>query len=415
MDSTIPIIAASCIVLISLASADGGQPADIKALSKEVNADIRAVEKMTDKNAAVAKIAEIRKKIDAMQKLDPAYFELRGLETKYKRLTNIYGAPAGAAAPAAKPAPSAGQAASSPDRDQGLKDWQEISQLRRGFLKEVETVIPSYVKNVIYSDLDIDQVVAKIRSLQAQAPGVKARLEAFRKKYGSDPDEIDRKMEDLNPGNQRPPDSAGRCFTELSNGLVNLEEAPKIEAKKILTGVLSSLDRIENFVADTERDRRYQELEAVIQKGLKFNPQDAELREWALKIKTLRQKSQSDIEKALDAARFPGHMTGFAGPGSVEQLAASCVKYFNESDPAQTTVKVSIAGNWVVAKQNIFGEPIQWGLPIWAVGYKNDNREIARVFKLTIMTGEGLGISKSPPWTGQWVGDSYRMRTANIK
>ncbi|MBN1895584.1 hypothetical protein JW906_13885 [bacterium] len=415
MSTEIPFIAASCILLLSLASADGGQPVDIKVLCKEVNADIRAVEKMRDKDTAVAKIAEIRKKIDAIAKLDPGYFELRGLETKYKRLTGIYGAPAGTAAPAAKPAPDPGRSASSPEREQALKDWQEISQLRRGFLKDVETVIPSYVKNVIYSDSDIDEVIAKIRSFQAQAPGVKARLEAFRKKYGSDPDEIDRKMEDLKPGNQRPPDSAGRCFSELSNGLTNLEEAPKIEAKKILAGVLSSLDRIENFIADTERDRRYQELEASIQKGLKFNPQDAELKEWALKIKTLRQKSQADIEKSLDAARFPGHMTGFAGPGGVDELAASCVKYFNESDPSQTTVKVSIAGNWVVAKENIFGEPVQWGLPIWAVGYKNDNREIARVFKLTILTGEALGISKSPPWTGQWVGDSYRMRTANIK
>jgi hypothetical protein len=75
---------------------------------------------------------------------------------------------------------------------------------------------------------------------------------------------------------------------------------------------------------------------------------------------------------------------------------------------------VSIAGNWVSAKKNIFGETIQWGLPIWAASVHNDSKDIARVFKLTVLTAEELGVKKSPPWTEQWVGDSYRMRAKNI-
>jgi len=43
---------AFCLSSACLSLADGAQPADIKALAREVNADIRKVDNMTDKAAA---------------------------------------------------------------------------------------------------------------------------------------------------------------------------------------------------------------------------------------------------------------------------------------------------------------------------------------------------------------------------
>jgi hypothetical protein len=415
-----------CVIRVSYAV-----QADIKALAKEINNDMRALEKMQKGDAAAARLAEIRVKIDKMRSIDPSYFEIRVIETKYKRLTSIYGVKE-QAAPAAK-SPSTGPATAAPkqstvsnaEKEQALQDWEAIVALKKDFVTRLEEVIPTYVKNIIYTESDADAVLAKIAALRKEAPAVKAKVVAFSAKYGNTADEIDRKIYDLtpkdnsvgmyDPKNQRPSDSPGHCFTELSNGLTNLEEAPKIEAKRILTNVLQNLDLIEGFVVDTARDKRYAQVEQKLQLALQFNPDDAEVKEWLTKIRGMRAQSKLDIEKALDNARFPGHMSGFAGPGSVTDLAASCLKYFNQNSQGETTVAVSVAGNWVVAKRNIFGNPIQWGLPIWAVSYKPDNKEIARVFKLTILTNEGLGIAKSPPWTGVWVGDSYRMRTKNIK
>jgi hypothetical protein len=258
-------------------------------------------------------------------------------------------------------------------------------------------------------------VVAKIAALRKKAPAVKQQLEAFRAKYGSDPDKIDDAMEQaLASGGNRPAESAGNCFTKLSDGLTNLDEAPKIEAKRILSDALERMALIESFIADTERDKRYALADEKIRMGLKFNPADPELKAWAAKIPALRQKSKADIEKTMDAAAFPGPMAGFAGPGNPAQLVASLKTYFNQKDGSQTTLAVNIAGNWVVAKRNIFGDPIQWGLPIWAASVKKDSPEIAQVFKLTVLTEEGLGVQKSPPWTGEWVGDSFRMRARNV-
>ncbi len=414
---SIPWISAAVFSLsvICLSFAEGTQTVDIKALAKEVNADIRKVENMSDKAAARAAVAEIHAKIEKIRSLDPNFFELRALDSKYKRLVNIYGGAAAATpqtAPSTKPASSAGQGAT----DQATNDWADLAALHKSFIGRLDEVIPHYVKNVIYSDRNVDEVLAKIAALRAEAPAVKAKVDAFSQKYGRDRNGIDDKMEEFrNPQNQRPSPPAGECFEELSNGLTNLEEAPKLEAKKILTAAIQNIDQIESFTADTERDKRYEQIDAKLRLGLKFNPADQEIKDWLVKIAALRQKSKADIEKSMDEAQFPARFAPFSGPGNAAELEAACVTYFNATDPSQTTVKVHLAGDWIVAKKNMFGEPIQWGLPIWAVGYHNNEKEIARVFKMTMITGEALGIAKSPPWTGAWVGDSYRMRTKNIR
>jgi hypothetical protein len=414
MSSIVTIgVAAFSLSLICLSLADGAPPADIKALAKEVNADIRKVENMRDKEAAKAAVAEIHAKIEKIRSMDPNFIELRALDSKYKRLVNIYGG-----GPAASSAPPATAAASrAPEgEDKATNDWTNFAALHKSYVPRLEQVIPTHVKSVIYTEANAEGVIGQITALRKEAPYVKGQLEAFAAKYGRDRNGIDDKMEKLrNPQNPRPSPPAGECFEELSNGLTNLEEAPKLEAKKLLTAAIQNLDRIESFTADTERDKRYAQVDAKLRLGLKFNPADQEIKDWIVKIKTLRVKSKADMEKTMDDARFPAAFADFTGPGNAAELAASCVKYFNESDPSQTTVKVHVAGNWVVAKTNIFGEPIQWGLPVWAAGCHNNEKEISRVFKMTMITGEGLGIAKSPPWTGAWVGDSFRMRTANIR
>jgi hypothetical protein len=400
------------ISLICLSLAESAQPADAKALAREVNAEIRKAENMTDKAAAKTAVAAIHAKIEKIRSMDPNFFELRALDSKYKRLVNIFGGGAPATAPPAASSASPEGAGT----DNATNDWTNITVLHKNFIGRLEQIIPTHVKNVIYSEGNVDQVLAQISALRAEAPSVKTYVESFAKKYGRDRNGINDKMEQLrNPKNPRPSPTAGECFEELSDGLTNLEEAPKLEAKKILAAAVQNIDKIESFTADTERDKRYGQVDAKLRLALKFNPADQQIKDWIAKIAAMRVKSKADIETAIDGAQFPAAFAGFTGPGNSAELAASCVKYFNASDPSQTTVQVRITGNWVVAKKNIFGEPVQWGLPIWAVGYHNDNKDIARVIKMTMITGEGLGIAKSPPWTGAWVGDSFQMRTKNIR
>jgi len=101
-------------------------------------------------------------------------------------------------------------------------------------------------------------------------------------------------------------------------------------------------------------------------------------------------------------------------PGKPADLVAAAQKYFTATYPKEKVLQVTVAGNWFVAKQNIFGQPIQWGLPIYCASQQSEPG-ICRVFKSSVLTGTGLGIAKAPPFTDHWTSDSYRMLNSNLK
>ena len=66
------------------------------------------------------------------------------------------------------------------------------------------------------------------------------------------------------------------------------------------------------------------------------------------------------------------------------------------------------------SKQNIFGQPIQWALPIYCASQQSE-AGVCRVFKSSVLTATGLGIAKAPPFTDHWTGDSFRILVSNLK
>ncbi len=130
----------------------------------------------------------------------------------------------------------------------------------------------------------------------------------------------------------------------------------------------------------------------------------------------------ADEKKAnasLDAGTWEPHFSGFQGPGNVNKLADSALKWF-ESDAGWTKDKnpiaVRINGDWRVAKKNRDGDPISWGLPIEAAFLRHKDRDSntdeAWVYRLTIVTQDA---KKAPPWKTAWVGSNRQMRASNIK
>jgi hypothetical protein len=131
-------------------------------------------------------------------------------------------------------------------------------------------------------------------------------------------------------------------------------------------------------------------------------------------VQASRKKSQADVQKALESARFPANVSSFAGPGKIPELAADVKTYFAGAYPKEKVLAVSVSGGWVTTKHNILGQPIQWGLPVFCASQQNEPG-ICRVFKMTVLTGVGVDIAKAPPFTDHWTGDSYRMMIVNLK
>jgi hypothetical protein len=169
-----------------------------------------------------------------------------------------------------------------------------------------------------------------------------------------------------------------------------------------------------DFFMDTRRDEQFAAAEAELNRAKRFNPQDSEITQALASVQANRKKSQADIQKALEAARFPANVSGFSGPGSLSDLTAAVKTYYAGAYPKEKLLAVSVSGNWTATRHNILGQPIQWGLPVFCASQQNEEG-VCRVFKMTVLTGIGQAIPKAPPFTDHWTGDSYRMKITNLK
>jgi hypothetical protein len=392
--------------------------ADTRALATKAKAALRAAENTNDQAVLKAKLDEAQGLIDQIKAADPKYAELGVMENKHRYLSSGLKASQAQAAQA--------QAEASIDWAwvrQVVADWEALEKMNKDLFQKTSRFFPND-QNIAYTKEQTDQVLTLAADVtKNDQPRILAFLKDFTARYGEPGEATDRKIFDLTPKdpkkgmydevNQRPSELPSRCHQELVNRLAWVRENPRLEAKRILNTVSQLMAQID-FKTDTERDKRYVEHEVELNRALRFSPGDPEITKYLADLKTNRKKSQADIQKAVEAARFPANTTSFAGPGKIPNLAAATKSYFASAYPKEKVLAVSVTGNWFAAKHNIFDEPIQWGLPVSCASQQNDT-DVCRVFKITVLTGVGVGVDKAPPFTDHWTGDSYRMLISNLK
>jgi hypothetical protein len=387
---------------------------DTKDLIRQAKAALRAAENTNDPQVKNAKLDEARALIDKIKAADPGNAELGTLESKYRYQDT------------GREATKA--AASAPTIDQGklqevIADWNAIIKLDKDLYEKTNKFFP-HAEGMNYSKEQTDQVLAVISDvLKNDQPKILAFLKEFTKKYGEPNDEMDRKIYALTPKdpkkgmydevNQRPDGLPSQCYKNLQERLTWVQEGPKREAKLIMKHALESVANAD-FYMDTKRDAEFAAAEAELNRAKKFNPQDGEIAQALVTVQASRKKSQADVQKALESARFPGSVSSFPGPGKIPDLIPAVKTYFTGAYPKEKILAVSVSGGWIATKHNILGTPIQWGLPVYCASQQNEPG-ICRVFKMTVLTGIGEGVAKAPPFTDHWTGDSFRMKAENLK
>lgn len=403
------LVVASLMVCAVLSS----PAADLRETIRSAKAALRAAENTNDGQVKATKLNEARTLLDQIKAAEPGNSELRALESKYRYL-------APDAAPPAPAAPAA--AAGGGGSPEALKDWLAIVDMHKALRQKTDRFFPN-AANIAYSPEQTGEVIALAADvMKTDRPRILAFLKDFAGTYGQPDDAMDRKIIALTPkdpkkgmydeANQRPDDLPSQCYRGLVERLTWLQENPAREAKNIMRDAMLKLADAE-FIMDTHRDAQYQGIEAELRRALQFNPKDAEISAALATVQASRKRSAADAKKALESARFPAHANGFAGPGSIPDLVAAVKRYYVGAYPKERLLAVSVSGGWVVTKTDIFGQPIQWGLPVYCAAQQNE-AGICRVFKMTILTGIGAGIAKAPPFTDHWTGDSYRMLVSNV-
>jgi len=393
---------------------------DIKTLVQNAKSAIRAAENASDKKIKYAKLDEARDLIAQIKAADPANSELRTLESKYRYLEDRKPGDIAAStstATAATPSADAGKV------QQVLDDWNAIVKMEEDLRAKTGQFFPN-AENISYDKEQTDQVLSLVSDvLKNDKPRILAFLKTFSGKYGEPNDEMDKKIIAMTPkdpkkgmyddANKRPDEPPSWAYKKLVDRLSWVQASPAQEAKLIMKTVMESISGAD-FYQDTVRDSRYAEAEAELARAKRFNPKDTEISQALASVQAARKKSQLDVQKALEAARFPASVTSFAGPGKLPDLVAAVKTYYADAYPNEKLLAVSVSGAWVVTKLNILDQPIQWGLPVFCAS-QQDEPGVCRVFKMTVLTGIGAGIAKAPPFTDHWTGDSFRMLVANLK
>jgi len=390
---------------------------DVKTLVQQAKAALRAVENASDAAVKNSKLDEAKNLIAQIKAADPTNSELGTLESKFRYLGGDR-----LATGAAAPAPAAASVDTGKAK-QVLDDWNAIIKLEQDLAAKTSRFFPN-AENLSYTKDQTDEVLSLVADvLKNDKPRILAFLKTFSGSYGEPNDDMDKKINALTPkdpkkgmydeANKRPDENPSRAYKKLVDRLSWVQAGPGREAKLIMKQAMETIADAD-FFQDTIRDSKYAEAEAELTRAKRFNPRDTELSQALTSVQARRRKSQADVKAALQSARFPASMTGFAGPGTIPNLVAAVKTYYAEVYPKEKLLAVSVSGAWVVTKLNILDQPIQWGLPVFCAS-EQDEPGVCRVFKMTVLTGVGAGIAKSPPFTDHWTGDSYRMLVANLK
>ncbi|MCU0844332.1 MAG: hypothetical protein MUC76_05330 [Spirochaetes bacterium] len=411
---TFSLVLIGLFLSVSLAYTES--PAELKKMSNDAKAAIRAYENTTDPAVKKEKVILARDLIEKIKKADPAYSELRILQMKLAPKVKEQGLDEKAGKHA-----SAGPASNNPEKERALSDWKTIVEAAEA-LKQKSAKYFTGPTAISYDESMTDDVIKTASDiLKNEKPKLAALMKEMVQKYGEG-DAMDKKIVALTPkdpskgmydeANKRPDEMPARAFQIVNDIISKVENNMKAEAKQILSQTMMNLTNM-SFYQDDKRKQVFDKAETELKRALKFNPEDEEVKQALVSLKQQKTKSDADTQKALESARFPSP-GAFSGPGNINALKEEIRKYYVNAYPKEKPLAITISGNWFATKHDLLMRPIQWGLPVYVAAQQNE-KDVCRVFKMTVLTVIRGGVPQAAPLGDHWTGDSYRMLIKNLK
>ena len=248
-----------------------------------------------------------------------------------------------------------------------------------------------------------------------QKPALEKQLTEFTGKYGATEQDVEAKLAELMGHRVDTTPSPGYAFARLTEGLAKTGEQAKEVAAKLCDSAVETLDGIDKYSEDI-RLTIFDREKAKIDAALTFDPDNADIKARLDKATADRAACAAKIEAAIDARVWPANTKNFAGPGTVEGLAASCLQQLKaEAKDGDEVLSVRVTGNWEGGEKDALGRLINYQLPI-LVAYrlkadKDAGRDLVKVFELSMIT---LDLKKAPPWKYSAVLGNWRMRYSKM-
>ncbi len=330
-------------------------------------------------------------------------------------------------------APALAQEVPIADQREALKDWESLGTLNKKVAKAIHTW--SYRDEV--REKYAEALTAIESYQQNEQASVESQLVAFEKKYGGSVNAVRQRYEAIFPfatSGYRLPEELKEEYERVASGQVTPErllretraelkglEDTRINTAESLVGqVRQSLGVLDSFTPE-QQVKSLVEMSEDLDFALRFNKDNAEARAMVEQVEAKIKASESAMQQVYAARRFPETLASFSGPGTTDELAAAALQWFEnhsewgKASPPERPILVTVTGDWIVARVNILGEPVQWGLPIHLAIVRDADPDMAVAFSLTLVTEQAHGVAKAPPFKAVWVGSSKKIPLANIQ
>jgi hypothetical protein len=268
-------------------------------------------------------------------------------------------------------------------------------------------------------------------------PDLREAVNAYEEVYGTTAEEFETRSAKIiegldNPAHAYTVRESWDCLGKLKAAIRTMAEVRQALVAAIYKDSEERCQKAEENVRLHAQDWHRTVLEdafAQIMPGLEALLKAAPQHEAGQALLARVKKGMGSVKEAelrrIKVATFPtGHYAQFRGPGNPDDLAQSAIEYFKREwsggERGQTCLTCVVRGDWYCYKRNIFGQPVQWALPV-TVAFKRDWGEwqgkdgYARVFYMSMLTPIEVGGKKEPNWALTGMGDDYVMLLSNIK
>jgi hypothetical protein len=302
-------------------------------------------------------------------------------------------------------------------KDEAEIDATQIMELYDKYINKFNGI---YGNTVIYSPSieEAENGLKNIEEAEKEAlPAIQPMLAIFAEKYGTTGMEISDKLFKLGLKDLQ---DAGSRYDSLYKAVENVIKSRKATAEFLAQQVNETITGINFFVPEI-RVKKLEEAKELLIIANKFDSNNNDINKMLANIDQQITNMADKIEKDIDKKVWEGHIKDFAGPGKIDELTKTAIEYFKndkewgKNEKTKTEIlAVAIRGQWKIAETNIFGQVIQWRLPIHLAITTDKLREknIAKVYELSPVTkiGSPGKTPKEPPFEGFWVGNSWMMR-----
>lgn len=225
-------------------------------------------------------------------------------------------------------------------------------------------------------------------------------VEDFESRYGNSREMIDQANSD---------NKAGYAWENIKKAMTAIDEIPARLSGRlgaIIDGELNDLAKRHDFF----RLAKHTEIRQLDELARRYATDYA----GSAGVTDRLSKDMQAFEAKIAERSWPASKGNAADlAGAMEYLQNSWGK---DEKHNYTVLGATITGEWSVQKTDLLGRPVMFGLPVLLAVQKPEDKEknLARIFNLTLRTAESVNARKEPPFASDTVGDSHYIKTDKI-